>query len=88
MTVGELLARCDSRELSEWMAYDRIKEPADSESWHQTAQICTVLDQLWSKKPRPFDAFLPRKKTAKPAITADAIRARLAPFRAPPKSRI
>ena len=83
MTVGDLLGRIDSRELSEWMAYDRINTP---ESWHQNAQVCHTLYALWTKKPPPFDSFLPKKTKARAdPITPDEIRARLAPFRANPK---
>lgn len=83
MTVGELLDRMDSQELSEWMAFDRIDQP---ESWQQTAQLCFVMDSLWSKKPRKFESFLPRKIKAKAGpISPAALRARLAQFRNPGK---
>lgn len=82
-TVGQLLAVVDSRELSEWIAYDRIKGP--SEAWEQTAQLCYVMACLHSKKPGKYADYLPKKKKVE-RISDGAIRARLAPFRQPSTS--
>jgi hypothetical protein len=56
MTVGELCRRMDSRELSEWIAYDRYYEPI-GDQWLQTgvvtsAVIATVAGR---KAPKPQD---------------------------------
>lgn len=41
MTVKEMLERMDSRELSEWYAYDQRWPLPDP--WQQTARICRVI---------------------------------------------
>ncbi len=57
MTVRELLARMDSRELSEWLAYDRI-EPLHDPYW-VGGMICATMANLWaSKRYGPAD-FMP-----------------------------
>ena len=60
MTVGELLDRIDSRELSEWMAYERI-EPADL--WQSACgRLLYWIGCLWSKKPPDYRNFFPKEK--------------------------
>lgn len=95
MTVREFLDRVDSDELTEWVAFtERIEDPARDPDWQRTAQICTVLDQLgqvWGKKARPYEKFLPQstRRRAGP-ITPAAIQSRLAAFRSPaaPAARV
>lgn len=41
MTVKEMLERMDSRELSEWFAYDQRWPLPDP--WQQTARLCRVV---------------------------------------------
>jgi len=41
MTVAELCARMDSRELSEWMAFHRFFMPLP-DSWHQTGVLAAA----------------------------------------------
>lgn len=41
MTVKEMLERMDSRELSEWYAYDQRWPLPDP--WQQTARLCRVV---------------------------------------------
>lgn len=41
MTVKEMLSRMDSRELSEWFAYDQRWPLPDG--WQQTARLCRVV---------------------------------------------
>jgi hypothetical protein len=41
MTVKEMLSRMDSRELSEWYAYDQRWPLPDG--WQQTARLCRVM---------------------------------------------
>jgi len=41
MTVKRLLEECDSREISEWYAYDQ-RWPI-SDGWMQTARLCRVV---------------------------------------------
>lgn len=60
MTVRRLLSEIDSRELSEWMAYDRINVP---DAWQQNAQLCVVVAKsMGGKKCRvQYKDFLPAK---------------------------
>lgn len=41
MTVKEMLERMDSRELSEWYAYDQRWPLPDS--WQETARLCRIV---------------------------------------------
>lgn len=41
MTVREMLSRMDSRELSEWYAYDQRWPLPDP--WQQTARLCRIV---------------------------------------------
>lgn len=59
MPVRELLARLDSAELTEWMAYETIRPPSREEILH--AELLHWLGCLWSSKPPPISTFLPRR---------------------------
>jgi hypothetical protein len=82
MSVEDLLARISSRELSEWMAFDRIHT---SEDWHRHAQLCHVLVQLLGdskvRRKIKLEDFLPRGR-AKPNVDRQALQARLDRMRA------
>ena len=61
MTCGDIRARMAAGELTDWAAYDRI---APSESWLQTALICsTIVNMLRGAKSRAVqpEDFLPRR---------------------------
>ena len=78
-TVKSLLDEIDSRELTEWMAFDRIDV---SDAWLQSAQLCVVAGQPHTKKNLKLDDFLPRRsKSVVPMSPAD-IRAKLSVLRA------
>ncbi|MDS1269690.1 DUF4035 domain-containing protein [Lipingzhangella sp. LS1_29] len=64
MTVGELLGRISSRELSEWMAYERVTGPLGPEraDLHAAIVASTVANANRGKRGRaakPAD-FIPR----------------------------
>lgn len=54
MPVGELLARCSSRELTEWMAYEREHGPIGPErgDWQAANVAYTTAVMLAGKKGR------------------------------------
>jgi hypothetical protein len=61
MTVRELLARIDSAELSEWIAFDRVCPLPDG--WTQTGVIASTMANLWTtggRRYKPAD-FAPRR---------------------------
>jgi hypothetical protein len=66
MTVRELLARLDSQELSEWLAFNDL-EPLPDSYW-QTGLVCATLANLWTAKGKSYDPhdFMP---TGKPEPT-------------------
>lgn len=65
MTVDELLERVDSRELSEWMAFERLEGPIGP--WRRdfhAGMVASVLANIHrdkKKKKKPFspDDFIP-----------------------------
>jgi len=71
MTVKELLARIDSRELSEWMAYFSL-EPwgTEVEDWRAGLVASTVanVNRDEKKRKKPFEPkdFIPQR--AKPPV--------------------
>jgi len=63
MTVRELLARTSSRELSEWMAYEKITGPLDSRLRADIGAgiiASTVANSSGSKKKLKPTDFIPR----------------------------
>lgn len=66
MTVRELLARIDSRELSEWMAYFSM-EPwgTETEDWRAGMVASTIanVNRDPKKQKKPFEPkdFVPRR---------------------------
>lgn len=62
MTVRDLLSRASSDELSEWIAYRRIR-PFDDGYW-QTALICSTVATIAAggKKTYKIEDFLPRMR--------------------------
>lgn len=55
MTVGDLLARTSSHELTEWMAYERISGPLDGgREDHQLAVIAKTIADVNRGKRAPF----------------------------------
>ena len=71
MTVKELLARIDSRELSEWMAYFSL-EPwgTEVEDWRAGMIAATIanVNRDEKKRKKPFEPkdFIPQR--AKPPV--------------------
>lgn len=64
MTVAELLDRISSRELSEWMAFDRIEPVGDRRLDVLAAMVMCLLANVnrnpkKRKKPYQVDEFLP-----------------------------
>ena len=71
MTVGELGQRMSSRELSEWMAYDRI-EPFGNQ-WQQTGMIASTIANVHrdsKKRASPFqpEDFMPQLLEEEPEL--------------------
>ncbi|MBE7197883.1 MAG: hypothetical protein INR70_08780 [Parafilimonas terrae] len=60
MTVRELLGRIDSRELSEWMAFDRAR-PATAEEVRHADLMHLVASFTCGAKCPPHRAFLPKR---------------------------
>lgn len=62
--MAELERGLSSREMSEWMAYDRIDLIPDA--WLQTGTICSTVANLWTEKGgyKPED-FIPRPRPAR-----------------------
>lgn len=51
MTVGDLMNRIDSRELTEWSAYERVAGPLGPERDDlHTAMICTAITNAMKGK--------------------------------------
>lgn len=84
MTVRELLSRISSRELTEWMAYERITGPLDPRLRADISAgivAATVANSSGSKKKlKPAD-FVPRwfkRKKTPEEIWQDALKANAA----------
>jgi hypothetical protein len=60
MTVKELLARMDSAELSEWLAFDKVH---NRQSDYQTARICHAIYSIFAKHAGKLSDHLPRRPT-------------------------
>ena len=56
VSLGELLERTDSRELSEWLAFDSAYGLPDI--YFLTGQLCTTIARVFGGKCRPED-FVP-----------------------------
>lgn len=64
-TVGELLARCNSRELSEWMAYYSIEPFGQGMNSYMIASLMALTANMQTgKKGKKFDPddFLPKRR--------------------------
>ncbi len=62
MTVEELGVRMSSRELSEWLAFERIEPFGDVRADIRQAMTTMFIANQWRKKGQPpieIDAFLP-----------------------------
>lgn len=60
MTVGELSLRMDSREFTEWKAFNRYFEPF-GDGWRQTALLIVAILAPYSRRgqfPKP-ESFMP-----------------------------
>lgn len=77
MTVGQLARSITSDEITDWLAYDRIRVP---QSWQQFAQLCHLVACLvLGRKAPKYESFLPARYRPKPQpMTSAAIRAALA----------
>ena len=71
MTVGELLDRMDSVELSEWMAYDLIEPLPDT--WLQTGIATSMMCNLWSKTRSKPEDFIPRARRCRRQSVEDQL---------------
>lgn len=64
MTVGELLDRIDSREIPEWMAYERVAGPLGAARQDALfAQLMTLLANVnrpKNKRPYKTEQFVPK----------------------------
>jgi hypothetical protein len=63
MTVRRLLAEVDSRELSEWMAYDSLDPIGDERGDYQAGVVAATLANVWRGKGQKACApgdFVPR----------------------------
>jgi hypothetical protein len=73
-TVGELLTRIDSRELTEWEAYERVAGPVGPERLdHLMAMLqATIANVNRGKSQRPYrpDQFMPEWGVAAPKNAA------------------
>lgn len=61
--MGQLLCEIDSRELAEWMAYDRLEPFGEQRGDVRTAIVAqTVANTHRGPKQKPYklDAFLPK----------------------------
>lgn len=59
MTVGEMLSRVTSSELTEWAAYERVHGPlGQTRDDYHTALILAMLHNLWAKKSKPLADFI------------------------------
>jgi hypothetical protein len=74
MTVRELLARTDSRELAEWEAYCGLHPFGDEIDNWRAGTIAAVVANCHSKRPRfkPSD-FMPRLKQRRTKRTREEI---------------
>lgn len=57
-TVKQLLAEIDSRELSEWIAFDNVEV---TDGWHQTAIMAQIASQAAGATTAKLEDFLPVK---------------------------
>ena len=62
-TVRELEQSIDSREVSEWMAYNLL-DPIPDSNW-QTGLLASLMVNLWSKTRSKPEDFIPRAKKAR-----------------------
>lgn len=72
MTVGELQQRIGSRELSEWMAYDRINLPDEAMRHAQLCALTVSYSGFAKKAARPGD-FLPKRHSQRALPEADLL---------------
>lgn len=59
--MKELLDRLDSRELSEWIAYDRLEPLPDT--WLQNGIVAHLIAALGGEKTKPHD-WIPKPSKA------------------------
>ena len=73
MTVAELLARIDSAELTEWMAYSQIEPFGEERADLRAGIVASTTANVWSGKGKSFKPsdFMP-KFDAKPARGIEA----------------
>ena len=76
MTVAELLARVSSKELTEWMAFDRL-EPFGTNTQYLgpaiTSSVVANVNRPKSKKAMKPEDFMPKFKKKKKQTTGDMI---------------
>jgi hypothetical protein len=58
MTVRRLLREMDSRELTEWIAYDCIDRIGDQRGDERNAILCQLVASIGGKPPK-LEAFMP-----------------------------
>jgi len=73
-TVGELLDRVDSRELTEWMAFDAIEPIGSWRDDYNSGMLCSLLANINRRKgaaPIPPQAFMPFMPKEEDFLTDD-----------------
>ncbi len=58
MTHRDMMSRMDSRELSEWFAYDCIDRIGEQRADERNAILCQMVAAFGSKPPK-LEAFMP-----------------------------
>lgn len=74
MTVTELLSRMDSRELSEWMAYEQVEGPIGGARGDVHAAMgvaATINVNRKRQQPYPVSDFVPRWDTRRESQTPE-----------------
>lgn len=81
MTVEELLGRMTSREIAEWMAYDRIDPFGEIRAEMRNGLlIANMLGMFAKTPPKPADYMIDFEKMAKPVDIEAQIEAQKARF--------
>jgi len=64
MTVGELLSRISSRELTEWMAFYRLEPWGAEVDDQRAALVAATVANTWRAKgpPAKVEDFMPRRE--------------------------
>ncbi len=76
MTVRQLLASCDSRELAEWMAYEQVEPFGDARGDLQAGVVASTIANVnrgkRAKSYKPQDFLLQFRKPQAQSLSAEA----------------